>query len=267
MLVYETWMTAPYTEAPRFPPGGGLTPTMTDDGVFHVPAELPDLTLEVRPEPSAFPFPRDDEKNTNRTGHPEFVVRWNGETHRGTGVHEQIQPGGTGTSPEAAAERARQLEADASLGLHDCVVLYDEKGRLWHMSQGTLTADFAYQHATEVLPAQSRDVLVRWTATAYDETARQHRPTAWLVDVPAWTMRVRVHRWGEHLGPRPVPGRRMRGEETVKNKRKGRRAGIFGVHTTQEQILRLFPMINTPICEASSPGPEKRVAPVPTRYA
>ena len=80
------------------------------------------------------------------------------------------------------------------------------------MSQGTLTADFAYQRATGALPPQTRDVLMRWTATAYDETAHQHRPTAWLVDVPAWEMRVQLRRQGEHRGhgpprddgPRPI---------------------------------------------------------------
>ena len=159
-----------------------------------------------------FPFPRDEENSTNRTGHPEFVVRWNGETYRGPGVYERIRPGASGASAEATAERKRQLDADASFGLYDWIVLYDDEGRLWHVSQGTLTADFAYQQATEALPTQTRDVLVRWTATAHDETAQQHRPTAWLVDVPAWSLRVRLQRQGEHRGhgsprddgPRPI---------------------------------------------------------------
>ncbi|WP_103029382.1 hypothetical protein [Salinibacter altiplanensis] len=200
MPVYETWTTAPDAEAPRFPARGGLNPTLTDDGILQVTADLPDLALEVRPGPSAFPFPEDDENGTNRTGHPEFVVRWNGETYRGAGVYERIRPGGAATSPEAAAERERKLDAGASFGLYDWIVLYDDEGRLWHVSQGTLTADFAYQQATGALPGQTRDVLVRWTATAYDKRAQQHRPTAWLVDVPAWRMRVRLQRQGEHRG-------------------------------------------------------------------
>jgi hypothetical protein len=43
-------------------------------------------------------------------------------------------------------------------------------------------------------------VFVCWTATEYDETGRQHRPTAWLVDVPTWSMRVQLDKRGEHRG-------------------------------------------------------------------
>ena len=63
-----------------------------------------------------------------------------------------------------------------------------------------VTADFAYQQATEALPPRTRNVLVRWTATAHDETAQQHRSTAWLVDVLAWEMRVQLRRRSEHRG-------------------------------------------------------------------
>ena len=104
MPVYETWTTTPDPEAPRFPARGGLDPTLTDDGILHVTAELPDLALEVRPEPSAFPFPTDDESSANRTGHLEFAVRWNGTTYRGPGVYERIRPGVSGASAEATAE-------------------------------------------------------------------------------------------------------------------------------------------------------------------
>jgi hypothetical protein len=46
-------------------------------------------------------------------------------------------------------------------------------------------------------------VLVRWLATEYDSTAQVHSPTRWLVDVPAWTMRVRLRSVGEHRGHGP----------------------------------------------------------------
>jgi len=130
MPVYETWTASPDAEAPRFPARGGLRPTLTDDDILHVTADLPDLALEVRPQPSAFPFPRDDENSTNRTGHSEFVVQWNGTTYRGPGVYERIRPGASGASAEATAERERQLDADATFGLYDWIVLYDEQGRL-----------------------------------------------------------------------------------------------------------------------------------------
>ena len=119
MPVYETWTTSPDAEIPRFPARGGLDPTLTDDGILYVTAELPDLALEVRPEPSAFPFPTDDESSANRTGHLEFAVRWNGTTYRGPGVYERIRPGVSGASAEATAERKRRLDEDASFGLYD----------------------------------------------------------------------------------------------------------------------------------------------------
>ena len=162
MPVYETWTTTPAPDAPPFPARGGLAPTRTEDGVLYVTVNRPGLTLEVRPDDSNFSFPTDAPDRTARTGHPSFTVVWNGQTYRGPGVYERIRPDVSGASAEATAERKRRLDEDASFGLYDWIVLYDEEGRLWHVSQGTLTADFAYQQATGALPLQAHDVLMRW---------------------------------------------------------------------------------------------------------
>jgi hypothetical protein len=57
---------------------------------------------------------------------------------RGTGRSQ------TGTDEEQAEAR-RQIDDNATFGQYNWLVLYDESGRLWHVSQGALTQDFAYQ--------------------------------------------------------------------------------------------------------------------------
>ncbi|MFB6232050.1 MAG: hypothetical protein ABEL04_12940 [Salinibacter sp.] len=200
MPIYETWTADPDT-TPRLPTRSGLAPTLTEDGHVRVEINLPDLSLTVVPQSPRFSFSTGD-GNASRTGHTQFVVEWNGTTYEGPGVYEWIRSAPT-TEPEdteANAEAERRLDETASFGLYDWIVLYDDEGRLWHVSQGSLTNDFGYQTATEVLPAQTRDVLVRWLATAYDDKADQHSPTTWLVDVPDWGLRVRLEKQGEHRG-------------------------------------------------------------------
>jgi len=197
MPVYETWEASP-SEDP-FPSRGGLTPVRGEDGPLRaVRAQTSDLRLEVRPGDSAFPFPTDDSESGTRTGHPTFSVTWNGTTYEGPGVYEWIETDGA-PDPDHPT-RDRQLNDEATFGLYDWIVLYDEKGRLWHVSQGTLTSDLAYQQAVPSLPSQTRDVMVRWTATTRDSLAGLHTPRRWLVDVPAWEMRVALRKDGEHRG-------------------------------------------------------------------
>ena len=196
MPVYETWTAE--SSGTNFPARGGLSPTLNDEGVLErVQVDRPDLSLEVVPKATSFPFPRDADR-TGGTGHPRMSVTWNGTTYEGPGVYEWILSGArdTRTNPE----RKRQLDETASFGLYDWIVLYDDQGRLWHMSQGTLTPDFAYQNAVPALPAETDDVLIRWLATEPDSMAHMHSPTRWLVDVPAWQMRVRLRKTGEHRG-------------------------------------------------------------------
>jgi len=200
MPIYETWTAEPDT-TPRFPARGGLAPTLTEDGTVRVEVDLPDLSITVVPQSPRFSFSTGDGE-TSRTGHPQFAVDWNGTTYEGRGVYEWIRSAPT-TEPEdreADAEAERRLDENATFGLYDWIVLYDDEGRLWHVSQGSLSDDFGYQAATDALPAQTRDVWVQWTATAYDDTADQHSPTAWLVDVPDWGLRVKLKKQGEHRG-------------------------------------------------------------------
>lgn len=201
MPVYETWQVDP-SQSPRFPSQGGLAPSLSKEGVLQrVRADLPDRSLVIRPKNPTFPFPKNRRAAASRTDHPEFAVQWNGTTYEGPGVYEWIQSGPSlsRTSPE----EKRQLDSAATFGLYDWMVLYDEKGRLWQISQGTLTPDFAYQQATEQLPAETHDVHVQWVATQYDAKAEMHSPTQWLVDVPAWGFRVRLRKKGsiEATGP------------------------------------------------------------------
>ena len=197
MPVYETWEASP-SEDP-FPSRGGLTPVRGEDGTLRaVRARASDLRLEVRPGESAFPFPTDAPESGNRTGHPTFRVTWNGTTYEGPGVYEWIE---TDAAPDPNhPKRDRQLNDEATFGLYDWIVLYDEQGRLWHVSQGTVTSNFAYQQAVSSLPSQTRDVTVRWTATTPDSLAGLHTPHRWLVDVPAWELRVALRKAGEHRG-------------------------------------------------------------------
>lgn len=206
MPVYETWTADPDT-TPRLPARGGLVPTLTEDGYVQVEVDLPDLSVTVVPQSPRFSFST-REGEASRTGHPQFSVEWNGASYEGPGVYEWIRADATTESEdtEADAEAERQLEESATFGLYDWIVLYDDEGRLWHVSQGSLTNDFGYQAATEALPAQTRDVFVQWGATAYDDKANQHSPATWLVDVPDWKLRVKLEKQGEHRGhgaPRP----------------------------------------------------------------
>jgi len=200
MPVYDTWTANP-SETPDFPARGGLTPTVTDEGYMRVEVDLPELSITVVPESPGFSFPQES-AGASRTGHPQFRVEWNGTTYRGPGVYEWIRPEASSDSEntEADAEARRQIDEDATFGLYDWIVLYDDEGRLWHVSQGTLSSDFGYQAATETLPAETNDVFVQWLATAYDDTADQHSPTSWLVDVPDWELRVNLRKQGEHRG-------------------------------------------------------------------
>lgn len=198
MPVYETW-TAESHRSTSLPACGGLSPTLSEEGVLErVQVDLSGLTLEVVPEEPSFSFPQDAPAGSGGTGHPHMTVRWNGTTYEGPGVYEWIRPG---AAPRRAnPEEERRLDETASFGLFDWIVLYDDQGRLWHLSQGTLSPDFAYQRAVSSLPAETHDVLVRWLATEPDPKAHMHSPTRWLVDVPAWGMRVRLRKTGEHRG-------------------------------------------------------------------
>lgn len=205
MPIYETWTTRSPSASQSFPSRGGLTAAFTDEGSLRrITVDLPDLTLEVAPKHPEFQFSTGPSPSEARTAHPLFTVRWNGEVYEGRGVYEWIRSVDAPERPEAAAEADRQLDEERTFGLYDWIVLYDDEGRLWQVSQGTLTSDFGYQQAAAALPAQTRDVLVRWTATRYDETAGRHSPTAWLVDVPGWSMRVSLRKQGEHRGHGPV---------------------------------------------------------------
>jgi len=239
MPVYETW-TVPQSAAPRpFPSRGGLNPTLDDGSLSRVTTTLPDTDLTVTLETPTFSFPTEKgptgNGNASRTGHPEFTVRWNGTIHQGRGIYEHIRPTGEAESEEAVAERNRQIQEESRFGLYDWIVLYDENGRLWQVSQGTLTEDFAYQQSTKALPRETHDVLVRWTATAYDSTAGQHTPTRWLVDVPAWQMRVQLRTTGEHRGHGPA---RSDGTRAIYVQ-----AGVEGTGTVHGQKHRFFGMV------------------------
>lgn len=199
MPVYETWTVDPEQSDP-FPPRAGLTPTISENGRIEIVVNRSEHTLHLTTALSSFPFPEEASSSPGGTGHPHVTVEWNGTTHEGPGVYEWIRSDRSGDRAEDDPERERQLDEDATFGLYDWIVLYDEEGRLWHVSQGTLARDFAYQAVSDDLPAETDDVLVRWLATEYDETGRQHSPTAWLVDVPAWDMRVRLEKKGEHRG-------------------------------------------------------------------
>ena len=197
MPVYETWEQA--SSADPFPTRSGLTPVWIEEGILRsVQVKRPDLWIEVRPEDPSFPFPMEAPDSDNRTGHPSFTVTWNGTTYEGPGVYEWIAS--TAAQDPEEPKRNRKLDEASTFGLYDWIVLYDEQGRLWHVSQGTLTSDFAYQQAVSSLPAQTRDVLIRWTATTPDSVAGLHTPRRWLVDVPAWEMRVALRKRGEHRG-------------------------------------------------------------------
>lgn len=199
MPVYETWTVDPeHTE--RFPTRAGLAPTIKEDGSIEIEVDRSGLALQVETAPSSFPFPSEQTSGPDGTGHPHVTVEWNGTTYEGPGVYEWIRSNPSAGDNDGDGERERQLDDKETFGLYDWIVLYDDEGRLWHVSQGTLTGDFGYQHGVEHLPAETDDVLVRWLATEYDETGRQHSPTAWLVDVPAWDMRVRLKKEGEHRG-------------------------------------------------------------------
>ncbi|NBC17877.1 MAG: hypothetical protein GVY18_11250 [Bacteroidetes bacterium] len=202
---YEQWDADP-TGAPRFPARRGVRPTLASSERMDVAVDLPDLRLRVTMAPPAFSFVAEKEAlGTIRTAHVPVTVEWDGTTYRGTGVYEWViyDQSPARANAEEAAEAQRQLDDEAFFGLYDWIVLYDAQGRLWQVSQGTLTEDFAYQGVTSTLPGVTHDVLVRWLATAYDATARQHSPTDWLVDVPDWGMRVRLTRQGEHRGHGP----------------------------------------------------------------
>lgn len=201
MPVYETWTVDP-NESERFPSRAGLAPTIKEDGRIEIRVNRSDHTLHLRTAPSSFPFPSEASSSPAGTSHPHVTVEWNGTTYEGPGVYEWIRSSPSSASADEDNDRAmdRRLDEEATFGLYDWIVLYDDEGRLWHVSQGTLSDDFAYQHAADRLPAETDNVLVRWLATAYDEHAQQHSPTAWLVDVPAWDMRVRLKKKGEHRG-------------------------------------------------------------------
>lgn len=201
MPVYETWTVDPETTE-RFPSRAGLAPTIKEDGSIEIDVNRSEHTLHLTTAPSSFPFPEASSSSPGGTGHPHMTVEWNGTTYEGPGVYEWIRSDRSGdrADDEDDPERERHLDEDGTFGLYDWIVLYDDEGRLWHVSQGTLSPDFAYQHAMEGLPAEADDVLVRWLATEYDATGQQHSPTAWLVDVPAWDMRVRLKKKGEHRG-------------------------------------------------------------------
>jgi hypothetical protein len=205
LRVYDQWDADPDTTA-RFPAHDGLRPIVTEEGHLQVEATLSDLSLRVRMASPVFAFTTEGSRfGTIQTAHPQYTVTWNGTTYEGRGVYEWVRgtdSNGKGTTEERAEAR-RQIDDEATFGQYDWLVLYDESGRLWHVSQGTLTQDFAYQRAVEDRPASTNDVLVRWLATAYDSTAQVPSPTHWLVDVPAWTMRMRLRSTGEHRGHGP----------------------------------------------------------------
>lgn len=204
--VYEQWTVDPDT-TDLFPARKGVHPRVDGNQRLRVTVEAVDLALEVTMEPPTFAFSSTESRfGTIRTAHPRLTVTWNGTAYDGPGVYEWVQSKAEASSPPegARAELERRLDENATFGVYDWMVLYDDTGRLWHVSQGTLTPDFGYQQGAPDRPAATDDVFVRWLATRRDTTAGMHRPTRWLVDVPPWEMRVRLQQVGEHRGHGPM---------------------------------------------------------------
>lgn len=203
---YEKW-DVNSVPADRFPSREGVRPKLhTADQRLRVEVERPGLDLKVEIESPSFVFSSENTRfGTVRTAHPRATVTWNDTVYEGRGVYEWVQEkeGAPSDTKESRPEVERRLDEDATFGLYDWIVLYDEAGRLWQVSQGTLTPDFGYQQGVPDRPSATDDVLVRWVATERDPTGQMHRPTRWLVDVPSWGMRVRLRRRGEHRGHGP----------------------------------------------------------------
>jgi len=141
--LYDQWDVDPDT-VDRFPARKGLRPLVMDDGRLQIEATLADLSLQVRMAPLTFAFTTEGSRfGTIRTAHPRSTITWNGTTYERRGVYEWVRGTGrsqTGTDEEQAEAR-RQIDDNATFGQYNWLVLYDESGRLWHVSQGALTQD------------------------------------------------------------------------------------------------------------------------------
>lgn len=238
MFLYRVW-TAP-TPAPGapWPTADGVQPEVRPDGTLRITVAQPDrqFTLATVPASAAFATEK-DRLGAIRTTHPATTWSRPGQPDRiRPAVYEQViydqSPGRA--NAEEAGERHRSLDTESFFGDYDWIVLWDESGRLWQVSAGPLTEDFAYHLAAPDEAAVQHDVTIRWQRTVPDEFARWHAPAAWLVDVPAWDLRARLELTGEHRGHGPArsDGRRpiyaqigVNGEASIA----GVRQRVFGM--------------------------------------
>lgn len=209
MYLYELWE-EPYLDG--FPAKGGLTLHVQDTQALQVTYESDRLEFKLTTEaPQVFFGVSDpDVAGPMKTAHVPATLELEGKTYQGTAAYEwitiaqnrdQARPQGQG-QPAAPKDhkRARALEPDSRFGLYDWIVLADDRGELWHVSAGTLTDDFGYHLDSDGQKQETDDVSIRWLKTRPDQTARQETPEAWLVDVPAWSVRIKLRLLGEHRG-------------------------------------------------------------------
>ncbi len=206
MFLYKEWKAAEGPEA--WPSMDGARIFLAGDGAMDVRVDQSAVKLSIRTEPPRFLFREAEESGLVETAHPRIELELAGERFAGRGVYEWVHsdPSRARENPAEAARRRRRLDEGSSFGLYDWIVLYDETGELWQVSQGTQTEAFGYHLDSDIKPRVTHEVLVLWLKTRPDATAKREAPEEWLVDVPAWNFRARLGRVGEHRGHGP-PGR------------------------------------------------------------
>lgn len=232
---------------PGLPALPGVRPHLAPDGSFTLAVNLPGTRVNLEVAAPSYPFGSHKHAlGTVHTDHSRGRLHVNGREAEVLVVHELVrfatpQRVAGHVNQEEAGEANRRLGHDGMFGLYDWIVLYDDQGRLYHLSSGTQTEDFAYR-LTDAGPEPAEAFAdpfpappqVRWLKTRPVPDGPD-TPLAWQVDVPAWGFRAQLVTTGEHGG---------RGEPDPSGFRAVyRQVGVSGVGVVDGEAVRLHGMV------------------------
>jgi hypothetical protein len=205
MFLYKEWEGKEESEV--LPSVEHLHVQTSANGALEVRVDQPMLDLRLTVEPPRFLFSKGSKKTCAiQTAFPDVELHLQDKAHKGNAVYEFVNC----KRSRSNAMSAEKTKTESVFGLFDWILLYDDKGEIWLVSQGTETEDFAYRMMTDGSSAETDKVLIQWLKTRPDTVANQESPERWLVDLPVWNAWIQLEKLGEHRGHGSMTSRGIR---------------------------------------------------------